>query len=38
MFQILLKSAQELKTTDIFLFKTTIAPRSAPAFQSENLT
>ena len=48
MFQILLKSAQELKRTDIFLFKNTNAaqsapkrpkaPQSAPAFHLENLT
>ena len=38
MFQILLKFAQELKRTDIGLFKNANAPQSAPSFQSENLT
>ena len=37
MFKILFKTAQELKRTDINLFKNTKAPQSAPVFQSENL-
>ena len=38
MFKILLKFAQELKRTDIGLFKNTHAPQSAQAFRSEKLT
>ena len=36
MFQILLKTAQELERTDINIFKDTKATKSTPAFQSEN--
>ena len=36
MFQILLKTAQELERTDINFFKNTKATKSTPAFQSEN--
>ena len=37
MFQILLKSAQELKRTDIFLFKNTNVPQSAPGISVRKL-
>ena len=36
-FHILLETVQEIKRTDINLFKNTKAPQSAPVFQSENM-
>ena len=38
MFQILFKFEEEQKRTDIGLFKNTNVPKSAQAFQSENVT